>query len=115
VGEGEYFSGIPQMQLPEQMVNLAEHIVDKMLADFDPALLEDRYRTVLASKLSEKKLEVPERAGATAPSHANVVNLMDILQRSLRAEEPQKLQRRDALRRAVAASKSSQTKRGEET
>jgi DNA end-binding protein Ku len=110
-GEGEYFSGIPQMQLPEQMVNLAEHIVDKMLADFDPALLEDRYRTVLASKLSEKKLKVPEPAGATAPSHANVVNLMDILQRSLRAEQPQKLQRRGGPRRAVAASKSSQTKR----
>jgi Ku protein len=111
--EGQYFSAIPQMQLPEQMVGLAEHIVDKMLADFDPALLEDRYRTVLASKLSEKTLEVPARPSAAVPSQANVVNLMEILQRSLGAEKPQKMQRKDgSSRRAVATtSKSSQTKR----
>jgi DNA end-binding protein Ku len=83
--EAEYFADIPQMQLPAQMESLAGHIVDKMLADFDPALLEDRYRTVLVSKLSEKRSEMPERAGAAVPSRAKVVNLMEILQRSLAA------------------------------
>ena len=112
-GEGEYFANIPKMALPEQMANLAGHIVDKMLADFDPALLEDRYRTVLAAKLGEKSTHVARRVDATVPSKANVVNLMEILQRSLGAEEPRRMQRKgDAIRRAVAtASKSSPTKR----
>jgi non-homologous end joining protein Ku len=52
------------MELPAQMVSLAGHIVDKMLGDFDPALLEERYRTVLVSKLSEKRSEIPKRGDA---------------------------------------------------
>ena len=108
----EYFADIPQMQLPQQMVDLAGHIVDRMLANFDPALLEDRYRTVLVSKLSEKSGQVPQRVDATVPSRANVVNLMDILQRSLAAGQSQKMGRNvPKLRSEAAASKSSPTKR----
>ena len=51
-GEAEYFADIPRLELP-RMVERAEHIVEKMLADFDPALLEDRYRTTLVSMREE--------------------------------------------------------------
>jgi DNA end-binding protein Ku len=110
--EAEYFADIPKMALPEQMANLAGHIVDKMLADFDPALLEDRYRTVLAAKLGEKSAQLPQRLDTTMPSRANVVTLMEVLQRSLAAGQPQKTPRNVPGRRSIAAAtKSSQTKR----
>jgi non-homologous end joining protein Ku len=35
-GEAEYFADIPRLELP-RMVERAEYIVEKMLADFDPA------------------------------------------------------------------------------
>jgi DNA end-binding protein Ku len=102
--EAEYFADIPQMQLPAQMVSLAGHIVDKMLGDFDPALLEDRYRTVLVSKLSERRSEITKRGDAAVPSRANVINLMEILQRSLAAGQPQTIRpKHGPARRTVAA------------
>jgi Ku protein len=101
--EAEYFADIPQMELPAQMVSLAGHIVDKMLGHFDPALLEDRYRTMLVSKLSERS-EIPKRGDAAVPSRANVVNLMEILQRSLTAGPPQTIRpKHGPARRTVAA------------
>jgi Ku protein len=109
--EAEYFADIPQVQLPPQMVNLAEHIVDKMLADFDPALLEDRYRTTLVSMLREKKAQVPERHASTAPSQKNIVNLMKILRRSLGEARPDKERKSQ---RAVAAAKSNAGRRTKE-
>jgi hypothetical protein len=52
--------------------------------DFDPAWLEDRYRTALVSILREKKrAELPTKHAAAKPSQRNVINLMDALRRSL--------------------------------
>jgi DNA end-binding protein Ku len=104
--EAEYFADIPKMQLPGQMVSLAGHIVDKMLGDFEPALLEDRYRTVLVSKLSEKKAEIPKGGDAAVPSRANVVNLMEILQRSLAAGQPRTMRPKHGPARRTVASAS---------
>ena len=111
--EAQYFADIPPMQLPEQMVSLAGHIVDKMLADFDPALLEDRYRTVLASKLGEKSAQLPKHVDVAVPSRANVVNLTEILQRSLGEGEPQSAPRKlgSAARALAATSKLAPTRR----
>ena len=58
------------------------------MSDFDPAFLEDRYRTVLISKLKEKRAELPKKAVPTTPSAQNVISLMDVLKRSLAAEQP---------------------------
>jgi DNA end-binding protein Ku len=109
--ESEYFAEIPQMELPPQMVSLAQHIVDTKLADFDAALLEDRYRTTLVSMLREKKAQVPARAGSRVPSRKNVVDLMEILQRSLAVERPTP-EKKPRPRRAVAvASKAGSARR----
>ena len=48
--EAEYFADIPQITLPDEMLRVAEHFLETKTADFDPAFLEDRYRTVLVSK-----------------------------------------------------------------
>jgi DNA end-binding protein Ku len=53
--EAEYFADIPEMMLPGEMVQVAEHIVETKTGDFDLAYLEDRYRTELVSMLREKK------------------------------------------------------------
>src|SRR6185312_11943538 len=45
--EREYFADIPEMTLPDEMLKITEHILETKTEDFDPAYLEDRYRTVL--------------------------------------------------------------------
>src|SRR3954452_19876174 len=86
--EASYFAEIPKLLLPEEMLRVAEHIVETKMSDFDPAFLEDRYRAVLISKLKEKRTELPRKTVAAAPSAQNVVSLMDMLKRSLAAEQP---------------------------
>jgi hypothetical protein len=54
-GEEEYFSGIPEMKLPAEMVKLAQHIIETKSADFDPAMLEDHYRNALVRILRKKQ------------------------------------------------------------
>src|SRR4051812_43261853 len=86
--EASYFAEIPKLKLPEEMLRVAEHIVQTKMSDFDPAFLEDRYRTVLISKLKEKQAELQKTHVAAAPSAQNVISLMDVLKRSLAAAQP---------------------------
>src|ERR1700731_3125727 len=44
--EAVYFARIPQMTLPDEMLRITERILETKTEDFDPAFLEDRYRTV---------------------------------------------------------------------
>jgi Ku protein len=86
--EASYFAEIPNLKLPDEMLRVAQHIVETKMSDFDPAFLEDRYRAVLISKLKEKRAELPKKAVTTTPSAQNVISLMDVLKRSLAAERP---------------------------
>ncbi|MEA2936347.1 MAG: end-binding protein Ku [Variibacter sp.] len=84
-----YFDEIPQIDLPDEMLRVAEHILETKTEDFDPALLEDRYRTQLVALLKEKQAkELPVRIAAPTSSRENVISLMDALKRSLAAEKP---------------------------
>ena len=86
--EADYFAAIPKLKLPQELLRVAEHIVETKTTDFDPAFLEDRYRTVLVSKLKQKHSALPKKAAASRPPRENVINLMDVLKRSLAAERP---------------------------
>jgi DNA end-binding protein Ku len=86
--EASYFAEIPKLKLPEEMLRVAEHIVQTKMSDFDPAFLEDRYRTVLISKLKEKQAELPRKTVIATPPAENVISLMDVLKRSLAAAQP---------------------------
>jgi DNA end-binding protein Ku len=68
------------------MLRMAEHIMQAKTGDFDPALLEDRYRTALVEILRTKKREMPITEGPVQPSSQNVINLMDALRRSMESE-----------------------------
>jgi non-homologous end joining protein Ku len=85
----DYFDQIPEITLPEDMLQVAEHIVETKTGDFDLALLEDRYRSVLVSMLKEKQSkQAPATSIPKKPATSNVLNLMDVLKRSLAAENP---------------------------
>jgi non-homologous end joining protein Ku len=84
----EYFAEIAKLTLPDEMLEITEHILDTKTEDFDPAYLEDRYRSVLVEKLRDKQAARPVASAAAAPSQQNVVNLMDALKRSLAKERP---------------------------
>jgi non-homologous end joining protein Ku len=88
LSEAEYFAGIPDIALPEEMLQIAEHIMQAKTADFDPAILEDRYRTALVEILRTKKRETPLAEGPVQASSQNVINLMDALRRSMESERP---------------------------
>jgi DNA end-binding protein Ku len=92
--ESECFSEIPEMKLPPEMMKLAQHIIRTKSADFDPAMLEDHYRSALVRILRKKQVKPPTQAPAVTPSRENVVNLMDALRRSIAAERPAKPTRR---------------------
>jgi DNA end-binding protein Ku len=89
-GEKEYFSAIPKMKLPAEMLKLAQHIIHTKATTFDPSMLEDHYRNALVRILRKKRAKLPAPPGPIAPSRENVVNLMDALRRSIAAEPPVK-------------------------
>jgi DNA end-binding protein Ku len=81
-----YFEDIPDLKLPEEMLKLAEHIVETKCGHFDPSKFEDHYETALVELLKQKQAGRPlERTGDTVRPQ-NVVNLMDALRKSLEAE-----------------------------
>jgi DNA end-binding protein Ku len=83
----QYFMDIPELQLPPEMLELAEHIVGTKARDFDPAFLRDHYRAALTQLLRDKRAALPMPEATPVPSQQNVANLMEALKRSLVAEE----------------------------
>ena len=107
--EEEYFSGIPEMKLPAEMMKLAQHIIHTKAATFDPAMLEDHYRNALVRILRKKRAKLPAPPEPIAPSRENVINLMDALRRSIAAEPPVK--KSAAASKAVAAKRRTPSRR----
>jgi DNA end-binding protein Ku len=106
----EYFSAIPQLDLPDELVNLAEHIIETKTGEFDVSFLEDRYRSVLVSMLKEKGAEqLPRAPISKKQSSQNVIDLMELLKRSVKADGPaqKKLTRRGASRAKAGAQRRS--------
>jgi DNA end-binding protein Ku len=82
-----YFEDVPDIKLPDEMRQLAAHILETKRTDFDPAKFEDRYETALIAMLKSKQAGMPVKAEAPARL-TNVVNLLDALRRSIAAEKP---------------------------
>jgi DNA end-binding protein Ku len=109
--EASYFADIPNLKMPDEMLRVAEHIVETKLSDFDLTFLEDRYRTVLISKLKEKHTELSTKIVTAATSPQNVISLMDVLKKSLAAERPAGAVTKQSPRTMTNPSKSSSSKR----
>jgi DNA end-binding protein Ku len=81
----EYFADITNEKIPKDMLDLATHIVETKRGKFEPDRFEDEYegalRELLRKKQKGEKIEQPKER---APS--NVINLMDALRNSVKAE-----------------------------
>ncbi|HVY59412.1 MAG TPA: Ku protein [Xanthobacteraceae bacterium] len=83
--EQPYFEEIPDRKVPQEMADLARHIIEQKAAHFDPSKFEDRYENALVDLLRSKQAGHPV-AHHEAPQPSNVVNLMDALRRSIANE-----------------------------
>ena len=81
------FDPIEDVDVPEDMLDLATHIISRKKGHFDPGDYEDRYEKALVEMLRAKGQGKPVRAPEQAPRPNNVVNLMDALKRSIEAEK----------------------------
>jgi DNA end-binding protein Ku len=83
--EDTYFDEIPSTKVPADMLKLATHLLETKKGKFDPAKFEDRYETALKALVKAKH---GGRAIPAAPEGrpSNVINLMDALRRSAKAD-----------------------------
>src|SRR5215475_4222468 len=88
--EEAVFEEIPDLKLPEQMVGLAETIIDKMTGDFEPEKFEDRYENAMIELIRSKQAGLPAPKEKAPARPANVVNLMDALRRSIEGADSSK-------------------------
>ncbi len=90
-----FFDDIPQGKLDADLVDLAEELINRKKAKFDPAKFEDEYAIAL-ERLVKKKIErhgelVLEDQEEPTPDYGdNVVSLVDALKRSLSAKSGSK-------------------------
>ena len=109
--ETDYFGELADEKVPKDMLDLAVHIVETKKSHFQPAGFEDHYEEALKDLLRKKqKGEKIERA--TEPSRSNVVNLMDALRQSVRAETSRGSEPRKHARSAAENHVSKKTSRG---
>jgi DNA end-binding protein Ku len=84
--EKDYFSDIPDVKVPPDMLDLAIHILESKKSHFDPDKFEDRYEEALTDLIKAKQAGKPlPKVAEAKPS--NVINLMDALKRSVKAEQ----------------------------
>jgi DNA end-binding protein Ku len=80
-----YFADIPEIEVPDEMLDLAQHILNRKAGHFDPQQFEDRYENavleLIRAKQADRTIE-PRRM----EQPAKVINLMDALKRSIEAE-----------------------------
>lgn len=80
------FDEIKAVRTDKEMLELAEHIIEKKAATFDPSTFDDKYEEALLELIRAKKAgkKAPKARAAQKPS--NVVNLFDALKKSLAAD-----------------------------
>jgi DNA end-binding protein Ku len=103
--EKEYFDDIPDVKVGKDLMDLAKHIVKTKSGHFRPEEFEDHYETVLKELIAKKskgiKIEAPRER---VPG--KVINLMDALRRSVRAEQqPGRTQRPKRGRKRIEGQK----------
>lgn len=113
--EADYFDDIEDTKVPADMLKLATHILETKKGKFDPSKFEDRYETALmdlikAKRAGKKPITVAE------PKPSNVINLMDALRRSAKAENSKPERRKPASssssrRKTTTRAKRTSTKR----
>jgi DNA end-binding protein Ku len=110
-GEESVFEEIPDLKLPDQMVGLAEEIIDRMTGKFEPEKFEDRYENAMIELIRSKQAGLPTKVEKAPARTANVVNLMDALRRSVEGDQAGKRKPKPAPAKRPAAQASTPAKR----
>ncbi|WP_214475342.1 Ku protein [Mesorhizobium sp. dw_380] len=84
---GSIFADIEAGKLDDEMVDMAEHIIDKHMGKFDPSDFRDRYEEGLLELVRAKKAGKAPRKTKAEPKPSNVVNLFDALKKSLSSQD----------------------------
>ena len=85
VSEKTIFDGIKTIKVDPEMLEIASLLIDKKVGKFDPSQFEDRYENALIEMINAKKAgKKPPKP--VAPPKENVVNLADVLRKSLEKE-----------------------------
>ena len=85
----DYFSDIPDVKIPGEMLKLAEHIVDTKSDDFDPTEFVDHYETAVVELLRQKQSgKAVSKTAARGPAK-QVGNVIDLLKKSLELSKKQ--------------------------
>jgi DNA end-binding protein Ku len=84
--DSDYFEDIDDVEVPEEMLDLATHIIGRKLDHFDPKRFEDRYQNALLEIIRAKQQHRPVTTSSPTPKAGNVVSLMDALRKSIAAE-----------------------------
>ncbi len=83
----EYFKDIKKVKVDSDSLELAESLIKKRTAKFDPTKFTDGYEIALKELVDAKLKHLPiPQEEAAAPHRAKVINLMDALRKSV-AEE----------------------------
>ena len=86
-GTAEYFDNIPVGKPEQEMLDLAQKLIEQKVTTFNPKDYEDRYEIALMGMIREK-LKGHNPIIAAAPERGNVINLMDALKASLGEAKP---------------------------
>jgi DNA end-binding protein Ku len=81
--EAIYFGDIGEIQIPKDMLALAEHILESKAATFDPTLFHDRYEEAVVAMLSEKRAGMPIPKQRPMPRIVAGTDLMAALKQSI--------------------------------
>jgi DNA end-binding protein Ku len=85
--DADTFEDIDDVEVPDEMLDLATHITDRKMSHFDPKRFEDRYQDALLELIQAKQQHRPVKQAAAAPRPTNVVSLMDALRKSISADK----------------------------
>jgi DNA end-binding protein Ku len=85
--DADVFDDIEDVEVPEEMLDLATHIIQRKLSHFDAKRFEDRYQDALLELIKAKQHHRPVKQATPPPRPSNVVSLMDALRKSIAAEK----------------------------
>jgi DNA end-binding protein Ku len=104
--EAIYFNDIAEIQIPKDMLALAEHILESKAASFDPSKFHDRYEEAVVAMLNEKKAGMPVAKERPKPRIVAGTDLMAALRQSIETAKEA------APRTAPAAAKAARVAKG---
>ena len=79
----DFFGHIKKAAVEEDQLSLAEELIKRKTAKFDPSKFKDQYETALRELVEAKVRNAPIPQEEPAPKTAKVINLMDALRKSI--------------------------------